>query len=195
MPSNSTKVRFRGSSPRWGAMKFCSACEQWLPLDDFAKKLDGKQARCRKCHSVYTRRHYQDNKQYYVKKARKNNKRYREPLDAIIDAARSGGCVDCGETDPVVLDFDHVRGHKIMSVSEMRARFVSEKRLLDEIAKCEVRCANCHRRVTHKRRTNGSEEDGNPLVSETRDTQFNSAVPDHNPSTCLGGVIEIRVSS
>jgi hypothetical protein len=56
-------------------------------------------------------------------------------------------CVDCGEADPVVLDFDHVRGEK----SENLVRLIAahgRKKILDEIEKCEVRCANCHRRKT-----------------------------------------------
>lgn len=69
--------------------------------------------------------------------------------DFFIRAAKSGGCVDCGETDPVVLDFDHVSGRKSAGVSRMRTS--SLPKLLTEIAKCEVRCANCHRRVTTQR--------------------------------------------
>ena len=69
---------------------------------------------------------------------------------AVVDAALAGGCVDCGTTELVVLDFDHVRGEKTSRISRMRG--ASIPRLLAEIAKCEVRCANCHRRVTALRR-------------------------------------------
>jgi len=61
-------------------------------------------------------------------------------------------CVDCGETDPIVLDFDHVRGTKVMEVSRMVANGYPWSKIEIEIAKCEVRCANDHRRVTSKRR-------------------------------------------
>jgi hypothetical protein len=60
-------------------------------------------------------------------------------------------CVDCGESDPVVLDFDHVRGQKFMNVKRMLAGTYSLKRIFEEIEKCDVRCANCHRRATAKR--------------------------------------------
>jgi len=56
-------------------------------------------------------------------------------------------CVDCGERDPIVLDFDH-RGGKISAISTLvrdRAEWVA---IAAEIAKCDVRCANCHRRKT-----------------------------------------------
>jgi phage/plasmid primase-like uncharacterized protein len=61
-------------------------------------------------------------------------------------------CVDCGETDTVVLDFDHIRGKKICDVSRMVGRGLRLWKIKDEIAKCEVRCANDHRRITIKRK-------------------------------------------
>jgi hypothetical protein len=57
-------------------------------------------------------------------------------------------CVDSGENDPVVLEFDHVRGKKISDVSSLGWKLVSWNSLMNEIAKCEIRCANCHRRRT-----------------------------------------------
>jgi transcription elongation factor Elf1 len=61
-------------------------------------------------------------------------------------------CVDCGERDPVVLEFDHVRGSKRDIVSRMLYTGCTWSAIDAEIGKCEVRCANCHRRVTDKRR-------------------------------------------
>jgi hypothetical protein len=60
------------------------------------------------------------------------------------------GCIDCGEKDPVVLEFDHVRGQKTLAISELSKRGNSIAKLEIEISKCEVRCANCHRRKTVK---------------------------------------------
>jgi len=53
-------------------------------------------------------------------------------------------CVDCGETDPRVLQFDHVRGHKLEPLSIMVKRGRPLSVIEHEIDKCEVRCANCH---------------------------------------------------
>lgn len=56
-------------------------------------------------------------------------------------------CIDCGERRLVVLDFDHV-GTKTGLVIELARRGCGLRRLVDEIAQCEIRCANCHRRRT-----------------------------------------------
>lgn len=59
-------------------------------------------------------------------------------------------CIDCGEKDPIVLEFDHrVPEEKFKPVSVMISGHYSWKRVLAEIEKCDVRCANCHRRKTY----------------------------------------------
>lgn len=62
-------------------------------------------------------------------------------------------CVDCGERDSVVLEFDHVpdRASKSAGVGELVRRRARWAELRDEIRKCDVVCANCHRRRTAKR--------------------------------------------
>jgi hypothetical protein len=54
-------------------------------------------------------------------------------------------CVDCGENDILVLEFDHVDGVKDREISSMINRRGWQS-ILKEISKCEVRCANCHKR-------------------------------------------------
>jgi formate-dependent nitrite reductase cytochrome c552 subunit len=66
-------------------------------------------------------------------------------------------CVDCGLTDLVVLEFDHVRGVKVGDVSALVGSGYPWAKIEAEIAKCDVRCANCHRRVTVERRMNRSD--------------------------------------
>ena len=57
-------------------------------------------------------------------------------------------CADCGESDPIVLEFDHrERALEVASVSRMMATSMSSTGLT-EIAKCEIRRVNCHRRQT-----------------------------------------------
>ena len=61
-------------------------------------------------------------------------------------------CVDCGESNPIVLDFDHVHGDKSHNISDMVNGSYAISSIKDEIRKCEIRCSNCHRKKTHERR-------------------------------------------
>lgn len=65
----------------------------------------------------------------------------------IENYLKTHSCVDCSESDYVVLEFDHVRGKKKDNISRM-VYGSSIKSLEEEISKCDVRCANCHRRKT-----------------------------------------------
>lgn len=104
----------------------------------------------------YRRKHYLANREKYKKKARDRSKRQRAILHAVIlDYLKNHPCVDCGETDPVVLDFDHRdRKTKEKGVVELVYDDISVERLMEEIEKCDIRCANDHRRKTY--RENGS---------------------------------------
>jgi hypothetical protein len=63
-------------------------------------------------------------------------------------------CVDCGENDPVVLEFDHVTGEKKYNIADVIRSGRTWQAITKEIEKCEVRCANCHRRATARRKGN-----------------------------------------
>ncbi len=65
-------------------------------------------------------------------------------IRAFLEASR---CVDCALDDLRVLEFDHVFG-KTACVTVMAREGCSLNRLQDEVSRCEVRCANCHRRRT-----------------------------------------------
>lgn len=59
-------------------------------------------------------------------------------------------CADCGETDPVVLEFDHIsRSSKFKTIAKMLSGHYAWSSVMKEIDKCEIRCANCHRRKTY----------------------------------------------
>lgn len=62
---------------------------------------------------------------------------------------RTHPCVDCGEDDVRVLEFDHMNPEeKIANVGRLACNGARLERIEAEVAKCEVRCANCHRRRT-----------------------------------------------
>ncbi len=67
---------------------------------------------------------------------------------AWMDQLKSGPCVDCKNTyPPCVMDFDHVRGEKFKNLAAMPG--YPEDIILEEIAKCDLICSNCHRIRTH----------------------------------------------
>jgi|SRR5579859_3988807 len=97
----------------------------------------------------YYRRWYQENKEVQKRSASSRRKRVvRENKESIKEYLRVHPCIDCGESDIVVLHFDHVRGKKRGNVCAMVQNGCSWKTILKEIAKCEVRCANDHMRKT-----------------------------------------------
>lgn len=96
---------------------------------------------------------YKKNKKEFIKKVKVNTLRYRELAQGfVLKYLMSNPCKDCGETDPIVLEFDHVRGKKVASVCNMSVSGgCSLVKIKKEIDKCEVVCANCHRKRTAKR--------------------------------------------
>lgn len=135
-------------------MKTCSKCGKQKPLKDFPKnktKADGLAYNCKVCQREYIRNHYQKNTDYYLEKSRRRNKKIKlENGTKIIKHLQQHPCIDCGETDPVFLDFDHVRGEKEMSISSMVSRHWSWIKIQKEIEKCDVRCVKCHRLKTFR---------------------------------------------
>lgn len=135
-------------------MKRCSSCTETKPLDQFykrAKAKDGHQTWCKVCAIKIRLEHYHADHETTRKKNKDRGIRYyNENREYIGDYLRCHPCVDCGEPDPIVLEFDHVRDTKSWSISTAIWSHPLS-RIITEIAKCEVRCANCHRRQTAQR--------------------------------------------
>lgn len=133
-------------------MKTCTRCKKEKPEEDFNFKFKDKGIRsshCRDCSRLYIKRHYEEHKKYYLEKAKKRNSQMRLAASRFLwDYLSSHSCVDCGESDPIVLEFDHKK-NKISDVSFL-ARVASLDKIKEEVEKCEIRCANCHRRRTSK---------------------------------------------
>ena len=78
------------------------------------------------------------------------SKRYANNRANLLEYLKTHHCVDCGEEDPIVLEFDHRNPDtKKAKVSNILGSWNWDT-IMTEIEKCEVRCANCHRRRTAK---------------------------------------------
>lgn len=133
--------------------KQCTKCNSEKSLDDFNlknKKTGSLEAICKICKRAYVRSHYRANKEVYKKRAKEFTKKTRdENSRKMVEYLRENPCVDCGEPDVVVLQFDHIQD-KEKHIGQMIAGGYSWPKVLDEINKCQVRCANCHTRKTAK---------------------------------------------
>lgn len=129
----------------------CSKCGVTKPAEEFAfryRSTGERQWACRNCNAAYKRAWYGRNRVRHMAKVALNHVRTADANRLKLWEYLVGhSCVDCGETDPVVLEFDHLRD-KQKNISEMVSGGTSWKSILAEIEKCEVRCANCHRRRT-----------------------------------------------
>ena len=107
---------------------------------------------CKECTRLLIRNHYNRNKGYYLKKTQKRNIEIRlEIINYLKQYFLKNPCVDCGESDITVLEFDHLdKVPKFKAVSCLIRYRYPIQIIKEEIKKCEVRCANCHRRKTAK---------------------------------------------
>ncbi len=131
--------------------KKCTCCLKEKPFSEFSKKKSGKhglQSRCKKCHRLYTKRHYKENKDYYIQKAKRN----RESIRRWFKEYKSDlGCEKCEEAHISCLEFHHEDPkEKEISVSTAVSRCWSIERIEKEVDKCTVLCSNCHKKLHWK---------------------------------------------
>lgn len=134
-------------------MKTCIKCNLEQEDSEFLiiNKLTQKRKNtCKKCKSLYDKE-YRKRPEVYAKfraqvkaKAPEYRQRNRE---FIYQYKLSHPCVDCGEADPAVLHFDHIKDKEYL-ISKLISDKSSLSKIKKEIEKCEVRCANCHMRKT-----------------------------------------------
>lgn len=127
-------------------VKKCSKCKLQFTFDNFQKCKTGKfglYSYCKSCSKI---------QQTANKNSIYSNREYRRNILMLftISYLKNHGCIDCGKTDYRCLEFDHVDGVKYKEISKIIQGGYSLTTLKNEITKCEVRCANCHRRKTIK---------------------------------------------
>ncbi|HET7738145.1 MAG TPA: hypothetical protein VFK32_06180 [Tepidiformaceae bacterium] len=123
--------------------------DEGFPLEAIAAEIAGCEVVCCNCHRRRTyRRHGTDRSVISTRSIR--HPRVRRNVAWVYELLADVECQDCGIFDPMVLEFDHVDG-KRMNVMKMAWGEYALKTIRAEVAKCEVRCANCHRRRTISR--------------------------------------------
>jgi hypothetical protein len=117
---------------------------------------------CKACVLIRTRKSYfKDHKRQKAIRKRNTSKRRQERKQKILEYLLKHPCVDCGEKDPIVLEFDHLKNKSFdISDGHMRPWDI----FLEEMNKCEIVCANCHKRRTAKRAGNWYKDTNNDKV-------------------------------
>jgi hypothetical protein len=131
--------------------KRCAKCTELLDIELFSQQRNGRTASyCKSCTQVYCRAHYAKNAEAHNKRRYQNSKRFRvRNRTYTVDYLKAHPCVDCGEADILLLEFDHVDPTtKKYALSDLSRSGRSLDELKREISKCEVRCIKCHRRRT-----------------------------------------------
>ncbi len=131
-------------------MKRCLRCGEEKPLDAFhrGRAPDGRQAWCKACRKDYGHAYHLATRPIRLaqKRARK-----RELVEWVRELKREP-CADCGgRFHPVAMHFDHPPGVIKEFDIGWAVRGYSRERILSEIAKCDLVCANCHAVRTYRR--------------------------------------------
>ncbi len=131
--------------------RVCTKCFQEKPIDDFSwksKVLNRKHTVCKPCTAKRSKGWYEKNKDAHIENVMVHKEDARNKArEYVWDYLSNHPCGGCGESDPVVLEFHHRHG-KEREVSRMVADGLSTAAIQKEIDKCDVLCANCHRRLT-----------------------------------------------
>lgn len=160
--------------------KQCSICQQTKKVSEFYKSGKYWYPQCKECKRQKDKNTYHSNdkdKNRRLENDRRSrrirNLRAKIFVYALLSKSK---CIECGESRLETLDFDHVSGNKKANVSVMVRKGAPISSIKNEISKCEIRCANCHRVRTSKEfgwaRSYWDEDDAfvemNDLLSEPR---------------------------
>ena len=134
-------------------MKNCNHCGLYLPDEAFNwrnRLLGIRHVTCRNCQKEYQQKWYEGHKDTHLANVQSRKVEARqEARQFVLEYLYSHPCSKCGETDPIVLEFDHIRG-KEEEIARLITNGASIDRLEKEMRRCQVLCSNCHRRKTAK---------------------------------------------
>lgn len=161
--------------------KRCSTCRSVKPLEAFAisrSARDGRQSRCRSCWRDWYVVHREERLALVARRRTEVRVKHQERLVGYL---LTHPCAECGEADLRVLDFDHDDpATKVADVARLAAMNIPWARIEAEIAKCTVRCANCHRRRTAEQLgywRHGAEERRAAALRERAEARLAAVLP------------------
>ena len=114
--------------------KICNKCGVEKEYEHFAKNGQSVRSYCKECEALRARENYYKTQEY-------------------IRGLKTA-CIKCGyNKNPAALEFHHPDDNKDSEVAKLASRSWSQplkQRIDEEIQKCEILCANCHREEHHK---------------------------------------------
>lgn len=129
--------------------KICTKCEIEKSLDDFSwrnKSIGKKHSWCKKCSKTRDNENYQLDEKRRIQIAESSKKLMGRNKKFVNEYKENHNCVNCGDDRPYVLDFHHRdSAEKENEIPNMVSSGYSIKKLKEEMDKCDILCANCHR--------------------------------------------------
>lgn len=122
-------------------MKTCGTCKVEKDIAEFsanASKKDGLQSKCKECTNSYNKEWYGNNADLQKSRVAAHKIKYRQYMYDVLSEAT---CADCPEDRIAALQFDHDDPKDKKFCVSLGRGLTSIKA---EIAKCTIRCANCH---------------------------------------------------
>lgn len=130
--------------------KKCPHCNQILTIDNFSYK-DKSHTKlsswCKECIKEKSKEIRKNNIEKYRKKARDNKNKFYKIKREKLNEYKKGGCIICGEKELVCLDFHHLDSSEKDFDIGKQFHIKQFSKIEEEIKKCVVLCANCHRKV------------------------------------------------
>ena len=135
-------------------MRTCSACNKTKTEENFfyrSKRNNKLHAQCKECYIIKRRKiwkdHYHKYGSKYRERAVERNKKLKTRLKLLlIEYLSDKSCIMCGNSDPRVLEFDHLDPNvKSFEIARAIHNTISWDKILVEIEKCQILCANCHK--------------------------------------------------
>ena len=149
------EFRDRRNIPRRLKRDKAKALDTGLSLEDFRKLPPYRR--------VFGPRSHKQPEQVKREKQKNNNLEYRLPFRLFVDSFKVP--CKCGESDPCALDFHHRNPkEKKFSISQAVRRMLSFEEIEQEVLKCDLLCANCHRKLHYSKELTVAPTSKNPAT-------------------------------